>query len=323
MRRFATFDSRSFPSRCSSDVQSHPDPGPHGLDPAAGQAARRHCRPADDRPCRRARARESGLGRVVVATDTRRGRGSRPRAWLRGGDDARWTTSRAPTGSSRRSSALDPDAQGRDRRQRPGRPADHRSGDDPRGASRRSRQCRRRHRDAGRRDLARRGEGQSQRRQDRRLAAVGQRGCARSISPAPPRPGARGRSTITSGSMPIAARRWSASCRCRRRALERRERLEQLRALEAGMRIDAEIVQTVPLGVDTPDDLERAREQFCRNDKGRTHAPKRPTGYPSRASPAPIPTPPAATCFPAWSRCPARPSRTRSTRSRPARPISP
>jgi 3-deoxy-manno-octulosonate cytidylyltransferase (CMP-KDO synthetase) len=42
--------------------------------------------------------------------------------------------------------------------------------------------------------------------------------------------------------------------------LERRERLEQLRALEAGMRIDAAIVATVPLGVDTTDDLERARE---------------------------------------------------------------
>src|SRR6266511_5341585 len=41
--------------------------------------------------------------------------------------------------------------------------------------------------------------------------------------------------------------------------LERRERLEQLRALEAGMRIDVAIVQTVPLGVDTPEDLERAR----------------------------------------------------------------
>jgi 3-deoxy-manno-octulosonate cytidylyltransferase (CMP-KDO synthetase) len=43
-------------------------------------------------------------------------------------------------------------------------------------------------------------------------------------------------------------------------ALERRESLEQLRALEAGMRIDAEIVRSVPLGVDTPGDLERARE---------------------------------------------------------------
>ncbi|WP_394889165.1 3-deoxy-manno-octulosonate cytidylyltransferase [Mesorhizobium sp. AaZ16] len=42
--------------------------------------------------------------------------------------------------------------------------------------------------------------------------------------------------------------------------LEKRERLEQLRALEAGMRIDAEIVQSVPLGVDTPEDLARARE---------------------------------------------------------------
>jgi 3-deoxy-manno-octulosonate cytidylyltransferase (CMP-KDO synthetase) len=42
--------------------------------------------------------------------------------------------------------------------------------------------------------------------------------------------------------------------------LERRERLEQLRALEAGMRIDAEIVDAVPLGVDTPEDLDRARQ---------------------------------------------------------------
>jgi len=41
--------------------------------------------------------------------------------------------------------------------------------------------------------------------------------------------------------------------------LEKRERLEQLRALEDGMRIDAEIVRSVPLGVDTPQDLERAR----------------------------------------------------------------
>jgi 3-deoxy-manno-octulosonate cytidylyltransferase (CMP-KDO synthetase) len=42
--------------------------------------------------------------------------------------------------------------------------------------------------------------------------------------------------------------------------LEQRERLEQLRALEAGMRIDVAIVASVPLGVDTPEDLERARE---------------------------------------------------------------
>ena len=41
--------------------------------------------------------------------------------------------------------------------------------------------------------------------------------------------------------------------------LELREKLEQLRALEAGMRIDVALVDTVPLGVDTPADLERAR----------------------------------------------------------------
>ncbi|MBP1857864.1 3-deoxy-manno-octulosonate cytidylyltransferase [Rhizobium herbae] len=42
-------------------------------------------------------------------------------------------------------------------------------------------------------------------------------------------------------------------------ALEKRESLEQLRALEAGMRIDVEIVKSIPLGVDTPADLEKAR----------------------------------------------------------------
>lgn len=41
--------------------------------------------------------------------------------------------------------------------------------------------------------------------------------------------------------------------------LERREKLEQLRALEAGMRIDAAVVDGVPFGVDTPEDLARAR----------------------------------------------------------------
>ncbi|CAA0085797.1 3-deoxy-manno-octulosonate cytidylyltransferase [Starkeya nomas] len=46
--------------------------------------------------------------------------------------------------------------------------------------------------------------------------------------------------------------------------LEQREKLEQLRALEAGMRIDVAIVDTVPLGVDTPEDLERAREILAR-----------------------------------------------------------
>jgi 3-deoxy-manno-octulosonate cytidylyltransferase (CMP-KDO synthetase) len=41
--------------------------------------------------------------------------------------------------------------------------------------------------------------------------------------------------------------------------LERQEKLEQLRAIEAGLRIDVTIVDTVPRGVDTPADLETAR----------------------------------------------------------------
>ncbi len=41
--------------------------------------------------------------------------------------------------------------------------------------------------------------------------------------------------------------------------LEQREKLEQLRALEAGMRIDVTLVDAVPRGVDTPADLETAR----------------------------------------------------------------
>jgi 3-deoxy-manno-octulosonate cytidylyltransferase (CMP-KDO synthetase) len=45
--------------------------------------------------------------------------------------------------------------------------------------------------------------------------------------------------------------------------LERRERLEQLRALEDGMRIDVAVVDSVPVEVNTPDDLERARRLFA------------------------------------------------------------
>ncbi len=44
--------------------------------------------------------------------------------------------------------------------------------------------------------------------------------------------------------------------------LERRENLEQLRALEAGMRIACARVEHAPFGVDTPADLERARQEL-------------------------------------------------------------
>jgi 3-deoxy-manno-octulosonate cytidylyltransferase (CMP-KDO synthetase) len=42
--------------------------------------------------------------------------------------------------------------------------------------------------------------------------------------------------------------------------LEQRERLEQLRGLEAGMTIGVRLVDAVPFGVDTPADLEKARK---------------------------------------------------------------
>jgi 3-deoxy-manno-octulosonate cytidylyltransferase (CMP-KDO synthetase) len=47
--------------------------------------------------------------------------------------------------------------------------------------------------------------------------------------------------------------------------LELQEKLEQLRALEAGMRIDITIVDTVPRGVDTAADLETARRMLAKS----------------------------------------------------------
>ncbi len=44
--------------------------------------------------------------------------------------------------------------------------------------------------------------------------------------------------------------------------LEVREKLEQLRALEAGMRIDVSIIDSAPMDVNTPEDLERARAAY-------------------------------------------------------------
>ena len=46
-------------------------------------------------------------------------------------------------------------------------------------------------------------------------------------------------------------------------ANEQREKLEQLRALDAGMRIDIAVVKSVPLGVDTPDELAKARAMLA------------------------------------------------------------
>jgi 3-deoxy-manno-octulosonate cytidylyltransferase (CMP-KDO synthetase) len=47
--------------------------------------------------------------------------------------------------------------------------------------------------------------------------------------------------------------------------LEVQEKLEQLRALEAGMRIDITLADTVPRGVDTPADLQSTREMLAKS----------------------------------------------------------
>ena len=85
------------------------------------------------------------------------------------------------------------------------------------------------------------------------------RGCARFISPAPPRPSGEGPLYHHIGLYAFRRAALERFVELPPSPLERREKLEQLRALEAGMRIDVEIVDTVPLGVDTPEDLEKAR----------------------------------------------------------------
>ena len=65
--------------------------------------------------------------------------------------------------------------------------------------------------------------------------------------------------------MPIGAKRCERFVTLAPSTLERQEKLEQLRALEAGMRIDVSIVDTVPRGVDTPADLEIARRILAKS----------------------------------------------------------
>ena len=50
--------------------------------------------------------------------------------------------------------------------------------------------------------------------------------------------------------------------------LELSEKLEQLRAMEAGMHIGVAVVDTVPLGVDTPEQLEEARRALGGREDG-------------------------------------------------------
>jgi hypothetical protein len=72
----------------------------------------------------------------------------------------------------------------------------------------------------------------------------------------------RARSISISASMPIAAPRLRGSSPCRRRISKSARTLEQLRALEAGMRIDVSLIDSAPMDVNTPEDLEAVRAVF-------------------------------------------------------------
>ena len=85
------------------------------------------------------------------------------------------------------------------------------------------------------------------------------RGCGRFTLPAPPLPSGDGPLYHHIGLYAYRRAALERFVTLPPSPLERREKLEQLRALEAGMRIDVAIVDAVPLGVDTAEDLERAR----------------------------------------------------------------
>ena len=98
--------------------------------------------------------------------------------------------------------------------------------------------------------------------------------------------------------------------------LEIREKLEQLRALEAGMSIAVARVDATPLSVDTPADLERARKLLI-VDQSHQHAKSvafqgEPGAYANLA---------ARQAVPHAKRCPGPHSKTRSRRRNPATPI--
>ena len=83
------------------------------------------------------------------------------------------------------------------------------------------------------------------------------------------RPGATGRATITSASMPIAARRWSVSWPCPLAAGAAGRSSSSCGRLEAGIadrRHHRRI--RVPRGVDTPADLETARQILAKSLSG-------------------------------------------------------
>ena len=221
-----------------------------GLAPA-GQAAGRHRGRADDRARVAPRRAMPQAGLVVVATDAARDRRRHPRGRRRGV----MTRPDHASGSDRVFEAVnrvDPRRRGRLRRQPAGRPADARAA--PRARLPRAAAAPKGPDIA---TLAAEIVEPEERTNPNVVKVVGTplaapAGCAPSTSRAPPRPHGDGPLYHHIG---IYAYRRSALERfvaLRPSPLEKREKLEQLRALEDGMRIDVALVDTVPLGVDTP-----------------------------------------------------------------------
>ena len=200
------------------------------------------------------RAEAARLGPVVVACDDE----TIATAVEKAGGRAIMTRADHPSGSDRIFEALgvvDPRRPRRDRRQCAGRPADARAGRSRGGARRRS---------TTPRSISRRSPPRSKRRRSA-PTPTWSRWWARRSRPRRLRALYFTRATAPSGDGPLyhhiglyAYRRAALErfVKLPPSPLEQRERLEQLRALEAGMRIDVTIVDTVPLGVDTPEDLE-------------------------------------------------------------------
>ncbi len=200
----------------------------------------------------------AGIGRVVVATDT-------PEivaAVRAAGGEAVMTRADHPSGSDRIFEALDharPRGTDRRRRQRAGRPADHRAGSDSRGARCRSPIPRSTSPPLAAEitDAAANAPIPTWSRWSARRSRPAV--CARSISPARRAPSGDGPLYHHIGLYAYRRAALERFVTLPPSPLELRERLEQLRALEAGMRIDVALVDAVPLGVDTPADLEKAR----------------------------------------------------------------
>ena len=203
------------------------------------------------------RAEEAKIGRVAVATDTP----EIAAAVKAAGGEVVMTRADHPSGSDRIHEAMrtiDPDGRAEIVVNLQGDFPTINARHHPRRAAA-ARRPRRRHRDAGLADPYRgRGPG-PQRGEGGRLADRPE--------PAPcalfhPRHGALWRRPALPPHRPLRLppRRAGTVRGAAPSPLEQQEKLEQLRALEAGMRIDITLVDSVPRGVDTPADLETARQ---------------------------------------------------------------